>query len=109
MTRGDLCAALASTGLPFAAETWWPEEPPPLPYVLLRRAGTTEYWGDGVPYFRQTEYHAELYSHGRDEASEGALRAAMERAGVPFSLLACGPADETDVYLATFFATVAGD
>ena len=109
MTRDDLCSALASAGLPFAAETWWPEKPPPLPYALVRRAGETQYWGDGCPYFRQAEYHVELYSHGRDEAAEGTLREAMRAAGVPFWLLACSPADETDVYLATFCATVAGE
>lgn len=109
MTRDDLCSALASAGLPFAAETWWPEKPPPLPYALVRRAGEEHCWGDGSPYFRQTEYHVELYSHGRDEGSEEALRAAMGAAGVPFRLLACSLADETDVYLATFSATVAGE
>jgi hypothetical protein len=99
---------VASLGLPYAADTWWPETPPALPYVLVVAGDRDEVHADNGPWARFTSYAVELYTHGRDDALEDALADALAAAGVARSWGACGVVDETDVHVARLECKVYG-
>ena len=109
MTKDDLFCALASTGLPYAAETWWPDKPPPLPYVLACAQDARASHADNRNLVRTTTYRLELYCHGRDRAAEEALAGALDSAGLAYGVAFGGLVDGTDVYMTALTATVTGD
>lgn len=108
-TKDALFGAVASVGLPYASETWWPQKPPALPYVLVCAEGISCRHADNLTTMRLTRYRLELYSHGRDRAIESAVESALTAAGLPYSMRPIGVIDQTNVYETQFTATVVGD
>ncbi len=103
ITLEGLAAALDASGVPWANGTWWPQEPPPLPYALLVADSVTTFHADNVTYMVACEgARVELYSHGRDYESEAAVASALDSAGVAWTLSPGVQVDETDVTMASF-------
>lgn len=103
----DLCAALDSSGLQWANGQWWPEEPPALPYALLVPDGSAAFYADGRTYSASEAYRIEIYSHGRSYEAEAAVEAALDGAGIAWSLSPGVPVDQTDVTMASLRVSVA--
>ena len=97
MRVDELCAALDATGLPWAQDTWWPEAPPPLPYLLLCAEGFEASYADNRTIACATTYRVELYSHGRDYGSERLVGEALGAAGFAWDRRDVGVIDQTDV------------
>lgn len=100
---------LASLGVPCANETWWPDKPPALPYVILCCEGISTRQSDNLNHSRVTRYRLELYTHGRDEALESAMETAFTHCGLSYGMRPVGIIDQTDVYEMQFTLTVIGD
>ena len=85
--RAGLKAALDSTGLPVALGSWRPGGAPDPPYLVYRAADSAVKRADGRPWRVTTLYDVELYCelHARDAALEGAVEAALDGAGIPWS------------------------
>ena len=108
-TRNELFGALAASGLPYANETWWPQKPPNLPYVLVACEGVSTRQADNRNVMRTTRYRLELYSRGRDYDSESVIADALDGAGISFGMRPIGVIDQTDIYEMQFTTTVVGD
>lgn len=107
-TRRDLFAAIDAAGLPWCNETWEPETPPALPYVVVCAQADLSAHADNRTA-RATSYRLELYSHGRDYATEEALTDAMDAAGIPWGVQAGGILDAgADVYQIQLICPVMG-
>lgn len=87
-TYDQLCAAVASCGLPYARISWDPLDPsdiPALPHVLLVPQKTRNaIAADGVAC-RITPYDVELYAKGSDIALEESVESALSRAGFSYN------------------------
>lgn len=89
MTHDDLCAAIASTGLPWTAERF-EGTPPSLPYVIIRRADADDAHADNVTIASVDVFDVELYSHNYDYAAEKLIAARLTAHGIAFARSASG-------------------
>ena len=92
MDRAGVASMLKSTGLQLVYKVWPAEMDGIIPYPHLRywRDRTVRFKADGMSYLLIDEYEVLLVSEEKDEASEAAVEAAFEAAGIVAS-----DADET--------------
>jgi hypothetical protein len=86
-TYDDLCAAVASCGIPYARIAFDkddPEELPELPYVLMVPRGTRNFMANNRVVSRITSYDVELYARGSSIALEETVDAALSSMGFPY-------------------------
>lgn len=84
MDRADVASMLSSSGLPIAYKVWPAEMAGSIPYPHVRywRDSTRRMVADDTTYLLIDEYEVLLVSEAKDEASEAAVEAAFESAGV---------------------------
>lgn len=71
-------AALRESGLPVTYRRWAPLDPPPMPYVVLFRAGRGDVAAEDGNYLKVARFCAQLYSEGDDFASMAAVEGALD-------------------------------
>ena len=108
-TKDELFGALAASGVAYCNETWWPQKPPELPYAVVCCEGVTTRQADNRNAIRTTRYRIEIYSRGRDYATERAVSSAMDDAGITYGMRPVGVIDQTNVYEMQFTAAVVDD
>lgn len=82
MARSDAAALLASTGLPVVYGAWPAGATPEFPCIRYIRAGANDLHADNARYLKVDIWRATLVSERKDDASEAAIEAAFEAAGV---------------------------
>lgn len=80
----ELCASVASLGLPWSNGDWRDERPAP-PFVTLTPAPEEVAWADNAAWARLIGYDVTLYSRRRDREGERALEAALDALGLPWT------------------------
>lgn len=85
-TYEDLCAAIASTGVPYYRVSFDPyaEDKPSLPFVCLVPGNTSDVHAGGTNYVKATDYTVELYERGSSRALETSFEEALEAAGFTY-------------------------
>lgn len=86
-TINELCKCVRATGLPFAQISWDTTDsgsPPDLPYALVVPTDSYDIVADGTNYVRRTSYDLELYTRGRDFATESKLESRLSSAGFTY-------------------------
>ena len=108
-TKDQLGDVFVALGIPCANETWWPDTPPQLPYVILCCEGVSTTQLDNINRLRLTRYRLEVYTHGRNEELEHDIEQALTEYGFTYGMRPVGIIDQTDVYEMQFTLTVIGD
>lgn len=85
MSRSDAAAILRKSGMPVVFHEWPDGIDPQFPCIRYIDEGREDFIADGHIYFKRTRYSATLVSERKDDASEQALEAALEAAGVVYS------------------------
>lgn len=85
MSRSDCAALLRSTGLPVVFYQWPDGSEPEFPCIRYVDEGRNDFVADGRNYFKRENWSATLVSERKDDASEAAIEAALESAGVVYS------------------------
>lgn len=87
MARSDMAAIIADAGLPAVYHQWPDGSTPAFPCVRYVKSGENNVNADNAKYFCVDEFDVFLVSEWKDEASEQALEAAFERAGLMLDML----------------------
>ena len=85
MSRAEAAAVLRAAGLPVVFYQWPDGAEPVFPCIRYADEGRADFAADGANYFKREHYSATLVSERKDDASEAALEAALEAAGVVYS------------------------
>ena len=105
-TLDELCATIASVGLPWADTTFEREEDIAPPYIVLRKAGGTSAGADDASWLRVAEYEIELYTKRRDYGLERQVSDALDNAGIYFNDGGFWPLPSEGMVEAVFTVTV---
>lgn len=89
MTAEALLEVLKGSGLPVVYRQW--KQPPELPYLVYLFTYDSDLVADGCNYCPVNNWQVELYSDGKDLASEEAVEAVLRQARIPY--------DKTETYL----------
>lgn len=107
MSREELFAALAASGLPVAYRKWAPAKPPPLPYAVYFRIRSADYYADDANYATKESWCVELYADGRDERAEAAMEEALRSMGAVWSANETGDVEGASM-VAYYFEILGG-
>lgn len=88
MTYRDLCAAIASTGLPWARFQFDPDQRdlPKVPFILVVPQESGDVMADGSNWSKATYYDIELYERGSTLDTEALVESALDEAGFTYQL-----------------------
>lgn len=82
MTLAEVTAILESSGLPVVYRAWPQNEAPPLPWICYTEGGSNNDSADGIAYYVARSIRVELYCPHKNPASEAAVEAALNAAGI---------------------------
>lgn len=82
MRLAEVKRRLEGCGLPLAYRCFPEGGAPPLPYLIYYEGGETNFPADGSNYYNIKQVTAELYTQGKDPASEEAVEEALEGLGI---------------------------
>lgn len=102
MARSDAAALLASTGLPIVYSRWPVGVEPTYPYIRYIRDGANDFNADNTKYWKVDVWTATLVSERKDDASEQAIEAAFEAAGIAYDPMGDYPVDSERLHQADY-------
>lgn len=82
MTVQEFKPVLESTGLPVAYRAFPKGNAPALPFLCYRFPYTNNFAADGVAYATINHGNVELYTQGKEPATEGEVEEALTGAGI---------------------------
>ena len=98
MARSEAAALLASAGFPIVHQAWPVGSVPVFPCVRYAQEGTDDLYADNGRYFKVDVWSATLVTERKDDASEAALEAVLDAAGVPYVRIGDYPVDSEQLY-----------
>ena len=85
MSRSDVAAALAQAGMPVVYYKWPEGAEPTFPCIRYVSLGSNDLYADNRSYGKVDRWSATLVSEWKDDASEAALEAALDGAGIAYA------------------------
>lgn len=82
MTLAEVLSVLEGSNLPVVYRAWPEDDAPALPWIAYLEGSSDNDPADGVAYFKAKRIRVELYTKTKDPASEAALEAALDAAGI---------------------------